>query len=255
MEYCMQRSVWKLTIKKKIMLSNIMMVMIPILITAAVITVCLHTSLGSYWYTLESMYTDENGIQFAQSMIYNYQQELWDFNWVSCGQEDGSGKICHSKEMAYLENKLSGLGNRFMITEDGEQVYSNMSQEDMRTGRQVAGEAMESAKVLTASRYEVSVIKNTFWHGDRAFCITAVHPHKTDNRMVNNLKNCILRNVYGILVFFIVLTVASNGILSWWISKRRRDLITGFSNTVKYRQSGHSRVLLSMKQTVEGRGY
>ncbi len=203
-----------MTIKKKIRLSNIMMVLIPILFTAVVITVCLHTSLGSYWYTLESMYADENGIQFAQSMIYNYQKELWDFNWALSGQSDGSGEIRQSKEMTHLENKLSGMGYRFMITKNRKQIYSNLTEEDMRIGREVAGEAIDYAKTLTASRYEVSVIKNTFWHGEKIFCITAIHSQKTDGRMVNYLKKYILRYVYGIIVFFIMLTVMANGILS-----------------------------------------
>ena len=38
-----------MTIKKKIRLSNIMMVLIPILVTTVVLIVYLNTSLGSYW--------------------------------------------------------------------------------------------------------------------------------------------------------------------------------------------------------------
>mgnify|MGYP007004083544 CR=1 FL=1 len=72
----------QMTIKKKIRLSNIMMVLIPILFTAIVINVCLHTSLWQLLvYTGKAMYSDENSIQFAQSMIYTYQQELWENNW------------------------------------------------------------------------------------------------------------------------------------------------------------------------------
>ena len=70
-----------MTIKKKIRLSNIMMVLIPILFTTIVLIVSLNTSLGSYWHTFIDMYSDENGVQFARSMIYNYQQELWENNW------------------------------------------------------------------------------------------------------------------------------------------------------------------------------
>lgn len=81
-----------LTIKKKIKVSNVLMVLVPILFTSIVITVCLNTSLGSYWHTLVSMYSDENGIQFAQSMLYNYQKELWEFNWVLCSRPDGTGE-------------------------------------------------------------------------------------------------------------------------------------------------------------------
>lgn len=208
-----------MTIKKKIRLSNVMMVLIPILFTSVVLIVCLNTSLGSYWHTFMDMYSDENGMQFAQSVIYNYQKELWENNWGQCPEMDGcQAEIRHSDEMTHLENKLSGLGYRFMITKDGERIYSNLSEEDLDTARSVAGEAIDYAKMLTASRYEVSVIKSTFWHGESMFCITAVHPQETDGTMVNYLKNGILRYLAGILVLFVALTVCINGILSWWIS-------------------------------------
>lgn len=208
-----------MTIKNKIRLSNVMMVLIPILFTAAVIIVCLHTSLGSYWYTLEAMYSDENGIQFAQSMIYTYQQELWENNWGQGEHTSISGEIARTDEMNHLENKLSGMGYQIMITKNENLIYSNMSEEDMQAARSVAGEAIDSAKTLTASRHEVSVIKNTFYHGEKAFCITAVHRQKTDQTVVNYLKNYILTYLYGIVIFFVVLTVCVNGVLSWWISR------------------------------------
>ena len=88
-----------------------MMVLIPILFTAAVFIVCLHTSLGSYWYTLEAMYSDENGIQFAQSMIYTYQQELWENNWGQGGNTNVSGEIMRSDEMNHLEDKIDLKGS------------------------------------------------------------------------------------------------------------------------------------------------
>ena len=162
-----------MTIKKKIWLSNIFMVLIPILATTVVIVVCLNTTLGSYWHTLISMYSDENGVQFAQSMLYNYQKELWEFDWVLCKKADGSTEICPTAEMTAMGNALSELGYHFMITENGEQIYSNLSQQDIETGQEIAGEAMEHAKTLTATKYDVSVIKNTFWHGEKVFCITA----------------------------------------------------------------------------------
>lgn len=208
-----------MTIKKKIRLSNIMMVLIPILFTTIVLIVSLNTSLGSYWHTFMDMYSDDNGVQFAQSMIYNYQQELWENNWGHCPEMDAcQTEIRHSDEMTHLENKLSGLGYRFMITKNGESIYSNLSERDLETARSVAGDAIDHAKMLTASRYEVSVIKSSFRHGESIFCITAVHPQETDGTMVNYLKNCILRYLASILVLFVVLTVCINGILSWWIS-------------------------------------
>lgn len=208
-----------MTIKKKIRISNIMMVLIPILFTAIVINVCLHTSLGSYWYTLEAMYSDENSIQFAQSMIYTYQQELWENNWGQGEHPVVSDEIKRSDEMYHLENKLSGMGYQFMITKNEKLIYTNLTEEDMQAARSVAGDAIDTAKTLTASRHEVSVIKNTFYHGEKVFCITAVHRQQTDQGVVNYLKNYILKYLLGIVVFFVVLTVFVNGISSWWISR------------------------------------
>ena len=208
-----------MTIKKKIRLSNIMMVLIPILFTSIVINVCLHTSLGSFWYTLEAMYSDENSIQFAQSMIYTYQQELWENNWGQGGHTDASDEIKRTDEMHHLENKLSGMGYQFMITKNEKLIYTNLTEEDMQAARSVAGDAIDTAKTLTASRHEVSVIKNTFYHGEKVFCITAVHRRQKDQGVVNYLKNYILKYLYGILLFFVLLTLFVNGISSWWISR------------------------------------
>lgn len=196
-----------------------LMVLIPILFTSVVVMVCIHTSLGSYWHTLVSMYNDENGVQFAQSLMYNYQQELWDFDWVMCTTPDGNGQICQTAQMTSLGEAMEELGYRFMITENGEKLYSNLSEEDIRIGREVAGEAMNYAKTLTATRYEVAVIKNTFWHGDKVFCITAIHPEETDGEAVNYLQHYFMHYIIGILAFFILLTMVINGILSWWISR------------------------------------
>ncbi len=196
-----------------------MMVLIPIVFTTIVINVCLHTSLGSFWYTLEAMYSDENSIQFAQSMIYTYQKELWENNWGQGRHTDAAGEIRKSDEMYHLEKKLSGMGYQFMITKNEKLIYTNLTEEDMQAARSVAGDAVDTAKSLTASRHEVSVIKNTFYHGEKAFCITAVHRQQTDGTVVNYLKNYILRYLYGFILIFVVLTVFINGITSWWISK------------------------------------
>ena len=209
-----------MTIKSKIALSNVMMVLLPLFFTAVVIFVCLNTSLGSYWHTLESMYNDENGIQFAKSMIYTYQQELWENNW---GREEQNAayyeEIRRSDEMNHLEDKLSGMGYHFMIEKNGSEIYSNLSEMDVEALMELGGEAVYSADTLTASRNDISIVKNTFYHGDKTFCILAVRREQADQGMVNYLQHYILRYIAGIAVFFVLLTLIVNSILSWWISR------------------------------------
>lgn len=208
-----------MTIKQKIKCSNVMMALIPIMLTAIIVAVCLQTSLGSYWYTLETMYQDENGIQSAQSLIYTYQQELWENNWGQGVHTDNPDGIKKNEKMNHLEEKLSRMGYHFLIRKDGNEIYSNIAEEEMETAKSVAGTAIESAKTLTASYHDVSVIKHTFFHGEKAFSIIAVHTGEMDQGIISYLQNYILKYLLGFIAAFLVLTVCVNGILSYWISK------------------------------------
>lgn len=208
-----------MTIKQKIKCSNVMMALIPIMLTAIIVAVCLQTSLGSYWYTLETMYQDENGIQSAQSLIYTYQQELWENNWGQGVHTDNPDGIKKNEKMNHLEEKLSRMGYHFLIRKDGNEIYSNIAEEEMETAKSVAGTAIESAKTLTASYHDVSVIKHTFFHGEKAFSIIAVHTGEMDQGVISYLQNYILKYLLGFIAAFLVLTVCVNGILSYWISK------------------------------------
>lgn len=208
-----------MTIRQKIRLSNIMMALIPILLTAIIVAVCLQTSLGSYWYTLETMYQDENGIQSAQSLIYTYQQELWENNWSQGVHTELTKEIRKTEKMNHLEEKLSRMGYHFLIRKNGNEIYSNMSEEEMEKAKSVAGTAMKSSKTLTASYHDISVIKHTFFHGEKAFSIIAVHSGGTDQEVISYLQNYILNYMLGFIMVFLALTVCVNVVLSWWISK------------------------------------
>ena len=121
-----------MTIKNKIRLSNILMVLIPISVTALIVFLCMKTSFGSYWHSLETMYQDENGIQSAQSLIYTYQQELWENNWSSRQTADCSAQpIQQTETMYHLEQKLTKMGYHFTVKKNGQALYSNLSDADM----------------------------------------------------------------------------------------------------------------------------
>lgn len=149
------------------------------------------------WYTWESMYRDENGIQSAQSLIYTYQQELWEYNWSQpvCSAPDRGLKT--SEKMYHLENKLSAMGYHFQIMKNGNEIYSNMEPEDTRAVETVAGEAIASAKTLTASKLDISVIKNIFYHGTKTFLIIAVLRGGGGQQVGSYLQSYLLKFVIG----------------------------------------------------------
>lgn len=94
-----------MTIKNKIRLSNILMVIIPIITILIAVLAARYGAVGSYWHSIETMYQDENGIQSAQSLIYTYQEELWENNWGNSIQNEND-KIKKNETMYHLEKNL-----------------------------------------------------------------------------------------------------------------------------------------------------
>lgn len=204
-----------MTIKNKIRLSNVLMVLIPITAAGLIVLFCLRTSFGNYWHSLEMMYQDENGIQSAQSLIYTYQQELWENNWGSRQASCAPQSIYQTETMYHLEQKLTNMGYHFTVKKNGQILYSNVSDADMEAALKTAGEALHTANTLTASSDNVSVIKNTFHHDAKEFSIIAINSEQSGQPVESYLRNYILKYIF----LFILLIAAMNWILSQWVSR------------------------------------
>lgn len=200
-----------MTLRKKIRLSNILMVFVPVLVTAVVVIVCINTSLGSYWHSLETMYKDENGIQSAQSLIYTYKMELWESDWETLDFGE-PGTMCH------LDKKLAEMGYYILVNINGEIKYSTISEEDMNAAAAVAGDAIHTAKTLTASKGDISVIKYTFFRDDDVGSIIAVNNGHTDENVKSYLQSYIFKYIVGFVILFFVMILFVNAVLSWWIA-------------------------------------
>ena len=200
-----------MTLRKKIILSNILMVLIPVLITAAAVFLCMKTSMGSYWHTLETMYKDENNLQSAQSLIYTYKKELWETDWEAAVFD-------RNENMNNLEKQLADMGYYIQVRMNGEEVYSNISPEDMDAAVAVAGSALSTAKMLTASKGDVSVIKYTFYRDNDACSIIAVNNAHSADQARSYFQTYILKYVIFFALLFFGMVLFVNVVLSYWIS-------------------------------------
>lgn len=209
-----------MTIKSKIRLSNILMAAIPLVITMAAVLLGRYSSIGNYWHSIETMYRDENGIQSAQSLIYTYQEELWEINWGDKAGGDGtSGEILQSDTMYYLEKKLTKMGYHVQVSKNGTVLYSNISDRDMEIAVKTAGDGLFKAKSLTASLDQASVLKNTFVHEGTEFSIIAVNNGQEKCHVESYFQTYIIKYIWILLAVFFCMTVMVNGILSWWVSR------------------------------------
>lgn len=207
-----------MTIKKKIWISNILMVLIPVFITGAVIAVSIHTSLGAYWHSLESMYQDENRMQSAMSLIYTYQQELWDTNWAEHCTPSAEG-VVQNDRMYRLERQLSDMGYHIMVEKNGNQLYSNIPEEDILLAREAAGDAIFTARTMALSNEKITVVKNTFTHEQKVLSILALNSEVRSMEGPSYLQNYILRYILLFAAVFFVGMILVNVLLSWWISR------------------------------------
>lgn len=177
-----------MTIKNKIRLSNILMVIIPLAVTMA----------------------------SDQSLIYTYQEELWEINWGDKARQDqATGKIRQSDIMYYLEKKLTKMGYHFQVSKDRTILYSNISDQDMKIAIKTDGDALFTAKGLTASLGHASALKSTFAHEEKEFSIIAVNNGRERYRVESYFQNYIVKYVWILLVLFFGMTMIVNGILSW----------------------------------------
>ena len=206
-------------IKQKIWLSNILMILIPLAVTALTIVVFLNTTPGDYWYSLETMYKDENGIQSAQSLIYTYQKELWESNWGGENRNGYGEPIRQSEIMSHMEQKLLKMGYHIRVMKNGCLLYSNLSDADFETAKDMTGGALERARTMTISAKDMSVIKNTFYHDQKTFEVVAVNRGLVSRGTESYLQMYILRYILLSVSFFLSATILSNVILSWWVSR------------------------------------
>lgn len=208
-----------MTIKKKIRLSNILLVLLPLAVSALVVVVSMSTSFGSYWHSLQMMYQDEKGIQSAQSLIYTYQKALWESNWGENSQLPPEECIRKSETMEHLEYKLSKMGYHILVKKNGKILYSNIPEKELETAVETVGNALHTAKTMTASSEDISVIKNTFYHNEKEFAIIALNSGQGEQQVESYLQSYILKYVLIFLALFFGMTILVNCVLSGWISR------------------------------------
>lgn len=200
-----------MTLRRKIQVSNLLMVGIPIAISVMGIFLIAKTSMGNYWNTLESMYINENGLQSAQSLIYTYKMELWDNDW-------SSGEFRPNGEMTNLERTLADMGYYIRIKMNGEILYSTIPEKDIQAAEELVGDALYTAKSLTACEGEMTVIKYTFYRDDSTCSLIAVNNGNTDSSAGSFLRDYILNYLLILAVIFFGLVELVNLALSRWIS-------------------------------------
>lgn len=227
-------------IKTKIILSNILMVGIPILTAGVIGLIGWHQIDSKYIYSLETMFKDENAVVSAQSSIYAYQEELWNTNWEQMEEEEighqdeedesnikwnelknEKNELTQTSKMYNLGQEMENMGYHFSVFMNGDCQYSNLTGEDQTVMQKIAGDAITHVRSMVVGEDNASVIKSSFEKGDVICVIIAVNSGNEiqSENGISYLKQYIFKFVLLFLLIIIAVIFFTNMILSRFIAK------------------------------------
>lgn len=206
-------------IRKKIIISNLLMIWVPVGLLFVLAVLWLNTAGKRYWTPIEEMYEDQNGVISAQNLIYTYQDELWDTNWEQMETLEDGG-FHKSPDMIRIQQELTEIGYHFAVIIDEKNLYSNLSSTDRQQMEQLIGPIPEQAKTVTVGDDNTSVIKCTFYEGEEECSIIAVNEGK--NRVLNSksyLQSHVIPYIWLFLAILALSIIFVNFCCSRWIVK------------------------------------
>lgn len=148
-----------MTIKKKLIWSNVLMIFIPFFFALIFGAVAFKTYGNQYWELFEEMLKDSNGIYSAQSIVYKYREDLAEDRW------DGQER---------MEQELLDMGYHFQLRINNEIVHSSVTEEEKEKIGEYFEESYDSLENLSLYNKELCLVKNTFEEGEKIFEIVAV---------------------------------------------------------------------------------
>lgn len=179
-----------MTLKRKIIFSNILMLLVPILLSLLIGTIILQTVGNRYWFSLEKMYQDDNGVYSAQSLLYAYSDELSEYNWVHYenfsndekenteeheeGKEGDSDYLKQTAIMKDLEDELASMGYHFVIISGNETQFRNLLADEQNIIVKYLGGDYLNMDSFIIKDEESSIIKNTFFSNGRSYEMIAI---------------------------------------------------------------------------------
>ncbi|MGI6010887.1 MAG: ATP-binding protein [Ruminococcus sp.] len=212
-----------MSIRKKIVISNLLMILVPLVLLFFMAFLWLNTAGQKYWKPIEEMYEDRNGVISAQNLIYAYQEELWDTNWEQMESLDDARRnteeLEQTPEMVRLQKELTDLGYHFTVLLNEKGLYSNLSREEWSQVEKLIGPVPEQAKSVTVGNDDISVIKCSFYEGGEECAVIAVND-STSNILnsQNYLQKYVLPYIWIFGACTVLIIILVNACCSRWIS-------------------------------------
>ena len=171
-----------MTIRNRLILSNILMIGIPLLLAALFAAATYHAYGPRYLRPVLEMYDAEEGVYSVQNILYSYRDELARIDVKppeDGGDDDLKDRVKEAvrsfPELPRMERELAGMGYRFQITVEGEAAWHNLTGEERRYFFKNFNNPFDGRGSLTMGDGRGSVVSNGFKIGGKDCAISAIH--------------------------------------------------------------------------------
>lgn len=141
-------------LKQKIWASNLLVFIVPLVITLIIGRIAFHFMYAAYWDPIEKMFEDRNELLYAQSLIYSNQDILTNSSAQYAKKQD--------RHLSRLVTELDSIGYHLAYRFNGKEVFSNLTTEDNGVADNLLGGRFTGLKHVTTSEDGKSIIKITW---------------------------------------------------------------------------------------------
>ncbi len=204
-----------MTLRKKIVLSNIMMVFMPIVLLVIIWGGYLHFGSGNDFRQISRASEGGDLLTEAMNILYTCEAELSGMNWdvVELPGENGTDIIVSPEKERISE--LGSLGYHIQIETEKGISYSNMDDSDREVLRE-AGTGSEGAVIWSGSRL---IIQDSFYIAGRNYYLTAVYNgQRADKGAAASLLPMYMVSPTLLVLFFV--TAALSIVLTSFLAAR-----------------------------------
>lgn len=211
-----------MTIRRKLQISNILMLVIPVVVMAAAGLLCFKLKDNHYFDAVEDILEYDGGAYYAQSLCFSYWQDF----------EENPDKAA-----ADLQVDLAAMGFHLWVSRDGEERYSNLAEEEEERAEQLLEKRDTAVKGMILSEGDADLILNQEELDGVPWTMMAIRLNGPESSSTGRTGS-----VNRLLVIFLILALAAigailltNAILAFCVS---RSILT----PMKRLQEGANRI-------------
>ena len=136
----------KMTMKKRLLISNVMMVAIPVAVMLLLLAFGMSTVGNRYWASMDAMYGDDNGLATVDNLMYSYADEFRNAvrNDMTPGQTQNQIKTA--------EKEFNDLGYTIELQSGGKTYYSGLKKSDKQVIKELVGNNQDSLDSFSIQR-------------------------------------------------------------------------------------------------------